>query len=71
MRVEISPDPLVTSRITGSDQEPDCEPARAGDIRDSRADTTRARAELGFEARTYLEEGLATTWRWFLEKAKS
>ena len=37
------------------------EPARSADIRNSRADTTRARKVLGFEARTSLKEGLRRT----------
>ncbi len=41
------------------------EPARAGDIRHSRADAGRARWVLGWEAQATLTEGLGRTWRWF------
>jgi UDP-glucose 4-epimerase len=38
---------------------------RAGEIRDTYGRVDRARALLGFEARTPLAEGLAQTWAWF------
>jgi UDP-glucose 4-epimerase len=44
-------------------------PARAGDIRHSRAATRRAREWLGFEARTPLAEGLALTVAWYRSAA--
>jgi nucleoside-diphosphate-sugar epimerase len=40
---------------------PDYRPERAGDIRHSLADVSKARLELGFTARTSLEVGLAAT----------
>jgi len=40
-------------------------PARAGDVRDSQADLTRARSVLGYEPCVTLEEGLRATWEWF------
>jgi UDP-glucose 4-epimerase len=40
---------------------PDHQPERAGDIRHSLADVSKARQELGFTARTSLEDGLALT----------
>jgi len=40
-------------------------PARAGDIRHSRAAVERARAWLGVQARTTLEEGLPLTVAWY------
>jgi UDP-glucose 4-epimerase len=39
-------------------------PKAAGDVRDTGADTTRARAELGFRPMTGLEEGLAAQVEW-------
>jgi UDP-glucuronate 4-epimerase len=36
----------------------------SGDVRDTGADTGRARAELGFDPRTPLEEGLAAELDW-------
>jgi nucleoside-diphosphate-sugar epimerase len=41
------------------------EPPRAGDVRDSLADLTRARALLGYEPRVSLEEGLRLTFDWW------
>ena len=40
------------------------EPAVAGDQRRTKADTTRIRAELGWEPRTTLAEGLRAQWEW-------
>jgi UDP-glucose 4-epimerase len=41
------------------------ESPRAGDVRDSLADLTRARALLGYEPRVGLEEGLKRTFDWW------
>jgi UDP-glucose 4-epimerase len=40
-------------------------PARAGDVRDSQADTTAARRDLGHQPKYTLEEGLRRTLAWF------
>jgi len=40
-------------------------PPRAGDVRHSRADIARARAELGYEPKVSFEDGLAETLRWY------
>jgi UDP-glucose 4-epimerase len=42
---------------------------QSGDVRDTGADTTRARNELGFAPRTLLEEGLAAELEWVRERA--
>jgi nucleoside-diphosphate-sugar epimerase len=39
-------------------------PAVPGDQRRTSADTTCIRAELGWEPRVSLEEGLAAQWEW-------
>jgi nucleoside-diphosphate-sugar epimerase len=39
-------------------------PAEAGDVPRTKADTTRIEAELGWQARTPLEEGLRAQWEW-------
>jgi nucleoside-diphosphate-sugar epimerase len=39
-------------------------PRREGDATRTAADTTRIRAELGWEPQTPFEEGLAAQWRW-------
>ncbi len=46
--------------------EPDFQPARPGDVRHSQADVSLARAELGWEPRASLRDGLAETVRWLL-----
>jgi UDP-glucose 4-epimerase len=43
--------------------------ARAGDIRDSRADAGRARWVLGWEAGETFAGGLEKTWAWYRERA--
>jgi UDP-glucose 4-epimerase len=40
------------------------EPAQKGDMRDTWADTTLARADLGFTPRVSLEEGIEAEYRW-------
>ncbi len=45
------------------------EPARAGDIRHSRADAGRARWVLGWEAEHSFADGMAETWTWYREHA--
>ncbi len=39
-------------------------PPAAGDMRRTKADTTRIRADLGWEATTPLEDGLRSQWEW-------
>jgi UDP-glucose 4-epimerase len=41
----------------------------SGDVRDTGADTTRARQELGFHPKTTLESGLAAEFAWVRERA--
>lgn len=45
------------------------EPPRAGDVRHTLADLTRARDRLGFRATTDINAGLEKTVRWFRDKA--
>jgi nucleoside-diphosphate-sugar epimerase len=45
---------------------PDFRPPRAGDVRHSQADITRARDLLGWEPRASLRDGLGETVRWLL-----
>jgi UDP-glucose 4-epimerase len=51
----------VLSEIAGVRPKVVRKPERAGDIRDSLADVTRAKAGLGFTARTPLREGIRRT----------
>ena len=52
-------------RITGADVEPVFAEARAGDVRDSQADISRAKRLLGYEPVVSFEEGLAQTIAWY------
>lgn len=51
-------------RVTGWDGTPLGRPARTGDIRRSVVDPRPAASELGWKARTDLENGLRQTWEW-------
>jgi nucleoside-diphosphate-sugar epimerase len=44
---------------------PNYGPARAGDVRDSQADTTAARRDLGHVPQFTLEQGLRRTLAWY------
>jgi UDP-N-acetylglucosamine/UDP-N-acetylgalactosamine 4-epimerase len=55
----------ATGRQEIAHLEPIHEPFRTGDIRESLADTSRARTAFGFAAQTPLSDGLTTTVNWF------
>ena len=55
----------VLKSCAGSDVEPRFAPSRRGDVRNSCADTTRARELLGFEPRFTLAAGLERTYDWY------
>ena len=56
----------VLRGLTGrTDVNPSYAPARAGDVRDSQADISRARQLLGYEPLVGLEEGLRRTVDWY------
>ncbi len=55
------------NRLLGTDRPPRHGPPRTGDIRHSRADISRARADLGYEPAVSLEDGLEQTLRWYRE----
>ncbi|MBE0569442.1 MAG: SDR family oxidoreductase [Deltaproteobacteria bacterium] len=48
---------------------PKFEPQRAGDVRDSLADISRARDLLGYDPKVTFREGLKNTFNWFRETA--
>ena len=50
--------------VAGVDADPKLEDARLGDVRRSVLDVSLAERELGWRARTSLEEGLRATWEW-------
>jgi UDP-glucose 4-epimerase len=55
------------NKITGKDTSPVYADARAGDIKHSQADITRAKQRLGYEPRVSFEEGLRDTIEWYRE----
>jgi UDP-glucose 4-epimerase len=57
------------NRLLGTALAPKHGPARAGDVRHSRADITRARRDLGYEPAVAFEDGLAETLRWYRRQA--
>lgn len=57
----------LLSGLLGKAVEPEFRPARAGDVRESMADISRARAILGFEPQVSLEDGLRQTIDYYRE----
>jgi nucleoside-diphosphate-sugar epimerase len=55
----------LLQRIEGVEIAPRYGPPRAGDVRDSMADTAAAQAELGHAPRFSMEEGLKRTLEWY------
>ncbi len=53
-------------KLLGREIPPTYQPARAGDVRDSQADATRARELLGWQPKVPFDEGLRRTVDWFL-----
>jgi nucleoside-diphosphate-sugar epimerase len=53
------------AKLVGSSLTPVYEPPRAGDVRDSQADITRAEKWLGYRPTVGLEDGLRATLEWF------
>lgn len=54
----------MMTRITGRHPRIDRQPPQKGDMRDTYADTSRARADLGFEPSTGLGDGLREMYEW-------
>jgi nucleoside-diphosphate-sugar epimerase len=52
-------------KLIGADVKPSYGPPRAGDVKDSQADITRAKELLGYEPLVRLEEGLRQTIDWY------
>lgn len=55
----------LLNRIFGREVEARYEPPRAGDVRHSRADVSRARLLLGYEPKVSFEDGLRRTVDWY------
>ena len=72
-RVTVAGLAYMIGEIVGNPLEPKTKPARAGDVRHSLADVTRAADVLGYRPRVGLREGLEITVRWYqdrMERAK-
>ena len=54
----------LLARVSGRQVTIDQQGPQKGDMRDTYADTSRARADLGFAPSVTLEEGLRHMWRW-------
>ncbi|MCX6625238.1 MAG: SDR family oxidoreductase [Acidobacteria bacterium] len=54
--------------ITGVEIDPVYGPPRAGDVRDSQADTAGAKRDLGHSPQFSLEEGLSKTFEWYRDR---
>jgi nucleoside-diphosphate-sugar epimerase len=52
-------------KLVGADIKPIYAEARRGDVRDSQADITKARALLGYEPIVAFEDGLSKTVDWY------
>lgn len=63
-RVALNDVLAAVERVTGRRIERRHVEAQKGDPRDTSADTSLARRDLGYEPRTSLEEGLERQWRW-------
>jgi len=57
------------NRQLGTNTTPKHGPERAGDIRHSRADISRARRDLGYEPAVSFDDGLKETLRWYRESS--
>jgi nucleoside-diphosphate-sugar epimerase len=63
-RVSVNDVLRLVERVTGRALRVDREPSQKGDMRDTFADTSRARAEIGFAPTVPLAEGLAAEAAW-------
>ena len=64
-RISINELLRTMNRIAGTNLTATYQPARMGDVRDSQADITKAKALLGYTPGVGLEEGLRHTLAWF------
>ncbi|MEA2496086.1 MAG: UDP-N-acetylglucosamine/UDP-N-acetylgalactosamine 4-epimerase, partial [Thermoleophilaceae bacterium] len=55
--------------LIGGDIEPSYEPPRPGDVKNSKADVSRAEAAFGYRPSVPIEEGLRRTLAWFEQSA--
>jgi nucleoside-diphosphate-sugar epimerase len=59
------------NQIVGTDLQATCQDGRAGDVRDSQADISKAKALLGYEPIVGLREGLERTLEWCRSESRS
>src|SRR5215208_1428179 len=67
-RISINELCATMASVLGSTVQPEYTAARAGDVRDSQADITRAREILGYEPIVSFEEGLRRTLEWYTKE---
>ena len=67
-RVELNHVVRLIEAITDRPLRIQREEAQKGDMRDTFADTTAARRDLGFESRVGLSESLTREWEWLGER---
>ena len=60
----------MLARVSGREVKIDQQRPQKGDMRDTYADTSRAKADLGFAPTVTLEEGLGQMWRWMEATSK-
>jgi nucleoside-diphosphate-sugar epimerase len=63
-RVTVNQVLMIVERLTGRPLQIRREPTQKGDMRDTYADTSLARADLGFAPAVSLEEGLESEYQW-------
>ncbi|HET9833979.1 MAG TPA: GDP-mannose 4,6-dehydratase, partial [Vicinamibacterales bacterium] len=69
-RISLNDLALVMNCLVGTNLRPVYMPARPGDVRDSQADISKARALLGYRPLVRLEEGLRRTLAWCRAESK-
>ena len=67
-RISINELCATMGTVLGSSISPDHTPSRAGDVRDSQADITKAREILGYEPIVSFEDGLRRTLEWYKQE---
>jgi len=63
-RISLNDVVTTLARLSGTEANVRYEPPRPGDVRDSRADVSRAAAVLGYRTLVDAETGLRLTWEW-------
>jgi UDP-glucose 4-epimerase len=68
-RVSVNEVLEIVEQVTGRRLQVRREDPQKGDVRDTSADTSAARHDLGFRSTVTLREGLAREWAWMQENA--